>query len=86
MGVGRKEGVEIVDEIGMTVEELANLGETRNEREGYTFFYLRNAKFAVGLALKNGNKLFIGSIAAIFKTFLNTIDKLLNVSISQLHC
>lgn len=86
MGVGRKEGVEIVDEIGMTVEELANLGEKRKEREGYTFFYIRNAKFAVGLALKNGKKLFIGSIAAIFKTFLNTIDKLLNVSISQLHC
>ena len=33
MGIGGEEGVEVIDKIGMTMEELANL-EVREEKEG----------------------------------------------------
>ena len=35
MGIGGEEGVEVIDKIGMTMEELANL-EVREEKEGDT--------------------------------------------------
>lgn len=82
MRIGGQEGVEVIDEIGMAVEELANLGMREKEREN-PLFHAGYAEVTVGLTPKNGNKFFILFITAIFKTLLNSTDKLLDMSRSH---
>ena len=82
MRIGGQEGVEVIDEIGMAVEELANLGMRGKKREN-PLFHIGYAEVTVGLTPKNGNEFFILFIAAIFKTLLNSIDILLDMSRSH---
>ena len=82
MRIGGQEGVEVIDEIGMAVEELTNLGMREKKREN-PLFHIGYAEVTVGLTPKNGNEFFILFIAAIFKTLLNSIDILLDMSRSH---